>query len=163
MSGLRQVKVFLSGDVMTGRGVDQILPHPCSPVLYEPFVRSALEYVALAEEANGPIQRPARYDYVWGAAREVLLRETPDLRVINLETSITTSEEPAAKQIHYRMHPSNVSVLTAATIDCCVLANNHVLDWGHEGLTETCETLTGAGIRVAGAGQDLETARRPAV
>ncbi|HEX5285407.1 MAG TPA: hypothetical protein VFW43_00615, partial [Polaromonas sp.] len=34
---------------MTGRGVDQILPHPCKPNLYEPYVRSALDYVQLAE------------------------------------------------------------------------------------------------------------------
>jgi hypothetical protein len=39
------VKVFLSGDVMTGRGVDQILPDPCDPRIHEPMVKSANEYV----------------------------------------------------------------------------------------------------------------------
>ena len=41
------------------------------------------------------------------------------------------------KGIHYRMHPANMRCLTAAQIDCCVLANNHVLDWGYAGLAET--------------------------
>src|SRR5581483_12526713 len=40
---------FLCGDVMTGRGVDQILPHPNRPELHEPYVHDAREYVELAE------------------------------------------------------------------------------------------------------------------
>jgi len=158
-----QLTLFLCGDVMTGRGVDQILPHSCSPCLHEPFVSSALQYVALAEQANGPIPRSGDYAYIWGAAREVLDRERPDTRIINLETSITTSEDADPKGINYRMHPGNVPVLAAARIDCCVLANNHVLDWGRAGLVETLETLAQAGIRAAGAGRDLRAAQAPAV
>lgn len=53
---------------MTGRGIDQALPHPVDPVLYEPYVRDAREYFALAEKANGPIPRPLNFDYIWGDA-----------------------------------------------------------------------------------------------
>jgi poly-gamma-glutamate synthesis protein (capsule biosynthesis protein) len=147
---------------MTGRGVDQILPHSCRPRLHEDFVKSALVYVALAEQANGPIQRPVGYEYVWGEAREVLAQMQPDAVIVNLETSVTTSEDAETKAINYRMHPGNVLVLTAAGIDCCVLANNHVLDWGRAGLHETLDTLGGAGIGVAGAGRDLDEATAPA-
>ena len=52
------VTVLLGGDVMLGRGVDQILPHPGAPVLHEPYMRDARGYVRLAEHANGPIPRP---------------------------------------------------------------------------------------------------------
>ncbi len=45
--------LFVCGDVMTGRGVDQVLPRSCPPQLFEPYVRSALDYVALAERAHG--------------------------------------------------------------------------------------------------------------
>ena len=48
---LEPVTLFLCGDVMTGRGVDQILPFSCPPRLHEVFVESALAYVKLAEEA----------------------------------------------------------------------------------------------------------------
>lgn len=64
----RSLRVFLCGDVMTGRGIDQALPHPVDPVLYEPYVREAREYFALAEKANGPIPRPLNFDYIWGDA-----------------------------------------------------------------------------------------------
>ena len=39
------VTLFLCGDVMTGRGIDQILPHPNAPGLHEPSMTSAREYV----------------------------------------------------------------------------------------------------------------------
>ena len=61
------------------------------------------------------------------------------------------------------MNPENVGCLTAARIDCCVLANNHVLDWGLSGLSETLETLENSGIRTAGAGNDAEQAAAPAI
>src|SRR5262245_236449 len=111
---------------MLGRGIDQILSHPSAPNLYEPAVTSALEYVALTERAHGAIPRGADDAYVWGDALEVLRRRNPAARIINLETSITTSDRPAPKGINYRMHPANIGVLTAAGIDCATLANNHV-------------------------------------
>jgi len=61
------------------------------------------------------------------------------------------------------MHPKNIPCLTAAKIDYCSLANNHVLDWGYGGLTETLETLKHANINSAGAGQNLQEAEIPAV
>lgn len=30
------------------------------------------------------------------------------------------------------MHPATIGCLSAAQINCCVLVNNHVLDWGRE-------------------------------
>ncbi len=149
---------------MTGRGVDQILPHPSRPHLFEPYMRSALGYVALAEQSGGPIQRPVDYAYPWGDALAELSRVRPDLRIVNLETAVTTSEDAwPGKGIHYRMHPANVPCLTAFGIDCCVLANNHVLDWGYSGLIETLDTLHRAGIATAGAGRDATEAAAPAV
>jgi poly-gamma-glutamate capsule biosynthesis protein CapA/YwtB (metallophosphatase superfamily) len=158
-----KITLFLCGDVMTGRGIDQILPHPCLPQLHEPWVQSAEDYVALAERSFGPIQRPVAFDYVWGDALLELQRFHPDLRIINLETAITTSEDWCPeKGVHYRMNPGNAPCLTAA-IDCCSLANNHVLDWGQAGLIETLETLRSARVRVAGAGLSPEEASAPAI
>jgi poly-gamma-glutamate capsule biosynthesis protein CapA/YwtB (metallophosphatase superfamily) len=157
------ITLFLCGDVMTGRGVDQVFAHPSNPALHEPYVKSALEYLAMAEIANGPIPKPVDFSYVWGDAAEELDRAALAARIINLETSITTSENREPKGINYRMHPANAGCLTAAKIDCCVLANNHVLDWGHAGLAETISTLRKAGIKPAGAGRNLTEALEPAV
>jgi poly-gamma-glutamate synthesis protein (capsule biosynthesis protein) len=156
--------LFLSGDVMTGRGIDQILRHPSDPVLYESYVRDARDYVALAEARSGPIPRGVDDRYLWGAALEELERAAPDARIVNLETAVTRSGEPwEGKGIHYRMHPGNVGCLAAARIDCCVLANNHVLDWGVAGLEETLSSLHAVGLKTAGAGADARTAAAPAI
>ena len=149
---------------MTGRGVDQVLPHPLSPKLYEPYVSDARAYVELAENANGPIPRPVGFDYIWGEALPELRRAEVDLRIINLETAITTVETHwLGKEIHYRMHPHNIDCLSVAGINGCALANNHVLDWGYEGLSETLRTLDAVGVKHAGAGNATEDATAPAV
>lgn len=157
------ITVFLCGDVMLGRGVDQILPHPSAPGLREICIRDARDYVALAEDLNGPIERPVDPSYVWGAALGELARAAPVARLINLETAVTTSHRYwPDKEIHYRLHPANVACLTSARIDACSLANNHVLDFGRRGLIETVEALRAAGVRTAGAGRHRDEARSPA-
>jgi poly-gamma-glutamate synthesis protein (capsule biosynthesis protein) len=148
---------------MAGRGIDQVLPHQSDPLLHERAMSSALHYVELAERANGPIPRPVDFAYVWGDALTELERMSPDVRIVNLETAVTRSDDWLPKGINYRMHPENVSCLKAAAIDCCALANNHVLDWGRSGLTETLEILQQAGITTAGAGRDAAEAAAPAI
>jgi poly-gamma-glutamate synthesis protein (capsule biosynthesis protein) len=154
-----RITLFLCGDVMTGRGIDQILPHPSMPHLSEPGMRSAIGYVELAERESGPIPRRVHHAYIWGDALAELTRLGTHVRIVNLETAVTVAEDAwPGKDVHYRMHPANVPCLTAAGIDCCVLANNHVLDWGPDGLLETLETLHNAGIHTAGAGRNDEEA-----
>jgi poly-gamma-glutamate synthesis protein (capsule biosynthesis protein) len=158
------VTLFLCGDVMTGRGIDQVMPHPGDPRLVEPWADSAASYVRIAERANGPIPRGVEPAYVWGDALAELERMRPHARIANLETAVTTCGDAwPGKGIHYRMHPANLAVLAAARLDCCVLANNHVIDWGRAGLAETLEALHAAGHRTAGAGVDLAQAAAPAV
>ncbi|HEY5618506.1 MAG TPA: CapA family protein [Vicinamibacterales bacterium] len=158
------ITLFLAGDVMTGRGVDQILARPSGPGLHEPFVTDAREYVRLAEQVSGPVPRGVASDYIWGDALAQWERMTPAARIVNLETSITSSDEyDRRKGIHYRMHPDNVGCLAAARFDVCVLANNHVLDWGREGLIETLLTLDRAHIQAVGAGRNRDEAVRPVV
>src|ERR687895_809604 len=87
------VRLFLCGDGMCGRGIDQGLAHPCSPEIYEQYMRSAEGYVLLAEQVNGPIPRRNVPSYVWGAALGQLERMQPDARIINLETAVTRSND----------------------------------------------------------------------
>jgi poly-gamma-glutamate synthesis protein (capsule biosynthesis protein) len=158
------VTVMLAGDVMTGRGIDQVLLQPSAPALFEAHARDARDYVVLAEGVNGPIPRAVAAEYPWGDALAELQRVGPQLRIVNLETSITTCDDAwPGKAVHYRMHPANIGVLTAAAIDCCVLANNHVLDWGRKGLEQTLRALHAADVHTAGAGIDADAAWMPAV
>jgi poly-gamma-glutamate capsule biosynthesis protein CapA/YwtB (metallophosphatase superfamily) len=156
-------RIFLSGDVMTGRGIDQALPFPGDPRLFESHVKDARAYVTLAEQAHGEIIQPVSFKHIWGDALSELHRANIETHIINLETSITASATPWPKKpIHYKMHPRNIGCLTAAKITACALANNHVLDWHYAGLLETLETLDHAGIAHAGAGRNLAEARAPA-
>lgn len=163
VDGSNLMCLFLCGDVMTGRGTDQVLPHPGNPVLHERRTRDAREYVRLAEAVNGPVPRPVDFGYIWGDALSELQRDGPDVRIINLETAVTSSADFwPGKEVHYRMHPQNIGCITAAArIDCCCLANNHMLDWGHNGLDETLRTLDFAGVAHAGAGRNATEAAAP--
>lgn len=158
------VTVLLCGDVMLGRGVDQILPHPGDPALVERCVGDARVYVRLAERANGPIPSPVDFAWPWGEALRLLDELAPDARVLNLETSITADGRfEWGKAVHYRMSPGNIGGLTVIRPDVCVLANNHVLDFGPAGLTDMLGVLASAGLAQAGAGRDAAEAARPAV
>lgn len=159
------VRVMLTGDLMLGRGVDQILPYHCDPQIYEGYITDARMYVQLAVEANGPLPPPSHRGpaYPWGFALDDMEAKAPDARVINLETAITTHPEPwPSKGINYRCHPGNVATLTAAGVHVACLANNHTLDWCEPGLLETLDTLHAACVATAGAGRDAAEAQRPA-
>jgi poly-gamma-glutamate capsule biosynthesis protein CapA/YwtB (metallophosphatase superfamily) len=159
----------LCGDVMLGRGIDQILPNPGDPTLRETQVHDARAYVELAERTNGPIPRPVDFAWPWGDALGVLADSEPDVWIVNLETSITSNDDFApSKGIHYRMSPANLPCLLAASPDAAVLANNHVLDFGRRGLQDTLDALSvgapssRASLSAPGAGPDQAHARRPA-
>lgn len=53
--------LFLCGDLMLDRGVDQIFPRSVDPGLHEPHVRDARRYLELARGAAGsPAEGDAR-------------------------------------------------------------------------------------------------------
>lgn len=64
------------------------------------------------------------------------------------------------KQYTFRVNPSYVSLLKDMGVDIAGLANNHVLDFGRDALTDTFTTLTNAGIDYTGAGNSLEDASK---
>jgi len=157
-------KLLLAGDVMTGRGIDQVMPHPAPPALHEPSIHDARDYVRLAKRANGPIPASVAPDYIWGEALAEIEELAPDVRIVNLETAVTAHGRPwPHKGIHYRMNPDHLACLAAGRLDVCVLANNHVLDWGEEGFSDTLSSLRHAGFATAGAGRNGVEAAAPAV
>ncbi|GMQ87881.1 MAG: hypothetical protein BMS9Abin08_1093 [Gammaproteobacteria bacterium] len=66
------ISLFLCGDVMTGRGVDQALPHPGDPQLYEPL---QIKRFRLNRATGKDVQRPKkvldRESRKWGARIEM--------------------------------------------------------------------------------------------
>ena len=89
-----------------------------------------------------------------------------DLAIVNLECAITASMHRwpgAPKAFYFGAPPQAIEALTEAGIDLVSLANNHVLDFGVEGLFDTLRLLHLHGIRYAGAGGDIDEATIPAI
>ena len=158
------MKIFLCGDVMTARGIDQALPHPYAPPSFTRATSICDRLSASCRTDKRPRAAACGFRLRLGrGARRMAERAAACANCQSLETSITHSEAFEPKGINYRMSPQNALCLTAAALDCCVLANNHVLDWGLDGLLDTLNTLERLHIRTAGAGRNLAEAKAPAI
>ncbi|MFC7154951.1 CapA family protein [Halomarina halobia] len=126
-------RIGLTGDVMLGRTVDERQRH-----------------------------RPP--EAVWGTALDRL--RGLDGLIVNLECCLSTRGERwtrTYRPFHFRGDPGRaIPALDAAGVDCCALANNHVLDFGEVALEDTLDHLDAAGIAHAGAGRDVDAALAPA-
>ncbi|NTX55639.1 CapA family protein [Myxococcus sp. CA039A] len=91
------------------------------------------------------------------------LGDAADLFVVNLECPFTEGGEKLAKNFNFRARPELVGALVAGGVDVVSLANNHLMDYGAQGLVDTLVTLEAARIPYFGAGRTLAEARRPAV
>jgi poly-gamma-glutamate capsule biosynthesis protein CapA/YwtB (metallophosphatase superfamily) len=92
-----------------------------------------------------------------------VIREA-DLFVLNLECCISARGRPTPGRVfHFRAPPWAANLLAGLGVDCVSLANNHALDFGPDALLDTLSHLDAAGIRVVGAGTDVERARAPVV
>ncbi|WP_433796486.1 CapA family protein [Actinoplanes sp. CA-252034] len=89
------------------------------------------------------------------------LLSAADLTFVNLETPITRRDEPEPKRYVFRADPAAATALQAAGIDAVSLANNHAMDHGRGGLTDTITAARAARVGVFGAGQDIGEAYRP--
>lgn len=84
-----------------------------------------------------------------------------DICVINNEFTYTETNKPISnKTFTFRAKPENVEILKEMGVDTVSLANNHVYDFGEQGLLDTLDTLDEAGISYTGAGRDIEEASK---
>jgi poly-gamma-glutamate synthesis protein (capsule biosynthesis protein) len=85
-----------------------------------------------------------------------------DLSIVNLECPLTEVEDPIRKSgPSLRADPRCATGLKAGEIDVAVLANNHIMDQGPQGLEETMRACRTQGIETVGTGMNLEQARKP--
>ena len=77
------------------------------------------------------------------------------LTICNLEGALTNYTERCIKTGPIKVAPTNaISAYKKLGINCCMLANNHATDGGHQGLMDTMRTLDDAGIKYIGAGKN---------
>ena len=84
-----------------------------------------------------------------------------DLSIVNLETAVTTRGTEEPKEFHFRAPPSAYEAIKAAGVDVVTLANNHALDYGRVGLTDTLASAKAAGVPTVGAGENAAEAYKP--
>ena len=127
-------RIGLTGDVMLGRLVDE-------------------------QQRQRPVSA------VWGDLLDRL--RALDGLFVNLECCLSTRGRPwrrTRRPFHFRADPGwAVPALERAGVDCCALANNHVLDYEEEALRDTLDNLDEVGIAHAGAGRTRAEAFAPTV
>ncbi|WP_267643669.1 CapA family protein [Haloarchaeobius amylolyticus] len=110
-------------------------------------------------------QRTRDATAVWGDLLPTI--QTCDGVFLNLECCLSTGGDPWTETyhpFHFRADPEWAGpALRHAGVDWVSLANNHVLDFGVEGLYDTLDTLTSIGVACSGAGRTVAAARSPAV
>jgi Bacterial capsule synthesis protein PGA_cap len=99
----------------------------------------------------------------WGFSEVQPLFAGADVVLVNLECPFTARGEPIPKNFNFRARPSTVQVLIDAGVRAVSLANNHLMDYGPDGVEDTLATLDAAGIAHFGAGRTLAEARKPAI
>lgn len=124
-----------------------------------PFVLlDAMGDFMLARGVAAQVQQHG-FDWPFAAVRDRLA--SADLRYGNLEFALTDRGTQANKDYTFRAPPAEAQVLARAGIDVVDLANNHVLDYGAQGLSDTLAALDAAGVLHVGAGADDVAAHRP--
>lgn len=86
-----------------------------------------------------------------------------DITMVNLENPVTDRGDKSPKQFNFRMPPKYVQVLLDGGVDIVNLANNHVWDYGLQGIKDTFAYLDDAGIKHVGAGETTEEAKKPVI
>ena len=88
-------------------------------------------------DQNGP-------DYFFEKVLSVF--ENDDITVINLEGTLTTSDDIQKKQWNHRGRPEYVAIMTGSSVEVATLGNNHTMDYGVSGFEETVQVVSEAGI-----------------
>jgi len=113
------------------------------------------------EQLAAGVPRDQLWPLYFAGVRPVL--EAADLALVNLECPFTERGKKLAKNFNFRARRELVEILKSGSVDAVTLANNHLMDYGREGLEDTITTLDDAGIAHFGAGENLDAARRPLV
>lgn len=85
-----------------------------------------------------------------------------DLSVVNFESPVTDKGTPILKDGPCILNPRNsVDVLKDTGFSLFTLANNHLRDYGTEGVLDTIKACNESGVNFVGAGKNLSDARAP--
>lgn len=85
-----------------------------------------------------------------------------DLNIIDLECPLTLSESATNKiGPHQKAHPDCINLIKYANINAVALANNHIMDYDSEGISDTLKLCSENDVKIVGAGKTMEDAGIP--
>jgi poly-gamma-glutamate synthesis protein (capsule biosynthesis protein) len=84
-----------------------------------------------------------------------------DIAMVNLETAVTMRGTPQTKEFVFRAPPTAFAALRGASVDVATMANNHGLDYGRVGLTDSLAAARRYQFPVVGIGRDAAQAYAP--
>ena len=86
-----------------------------------------------------------------------------DLFLLNFENAATSSENVVKGDVPLKCDPSYVPLAKANNNTVAALANNHVFDYGVEGMHDTVKYLNESGITTIGVGDNVSEAHKPVI
>lgn len=89
------------------------------------------------------------------------LFHSSDAVVVNLECPVTSNVSPVNKKYIFRAEPEWMRELRDAGVTHAALANNHTVDQGRSGLTDTYRNVLSSGITPLGYGKTSSESCRP--
>lgn len=85
------------------------------------------------------------YDYFFEKVQSVIAHD--DLTIANLEGCFINYESAAVKKTYnFRGSKDFVNVLTGSSVEVVGVANNHIMDYGYDGVNHTISTLDAASL-----------------
>lgn len=124
----------------------------------EPLIMIFAGDVVLAENVESFVGDRTGYVFdLWKPGNDA------DVFMVNLEHPVTTATERVEKKFNFKMHPRYGATLVDGGITIVNAANNHIFDYGVQGMEDTMGFLDSLGIAYTGLGRNLAEARKPVV
>lgn len=152
----------LSGANTSAEKVEQNVNTIVELELNDPIVTlMAVGDIMLSRDVDTKIQKYQDYTYPFLKTADLL--KSADITFGNLESPITPGRKINTSEMVFRADPEVVQGLNFAGFDILTLANNHSLNFGKEGLSDTFRYLKDAGIKYTGAGESVANAYLPVI
>lgn len=103
------------------------------------------------------INNGRNYSYFMKNVSSVFSKD--DYTLVNLETTLTDSNVKAHKEgevfYNFKGPKEYINILTNASIDGVTIANNHIYDYGSQGINDTINTLRENNVDICGEGYKI--------
>ena len=119
--------------------------------------------ISLADDFDIIPYYDSRNEGIFGIlSTEVVDRmKSSDIMIANNEFAVTNGDNKINKLYNFKAKPERLDIYKEMGVDLVSLANNHVYDYGEDGLLDTIKYLNEHDIPNIGAGKNIDEATKP--